>query len=206
MALHANELWSTEAGTFPWANVTSAFMAPPTSIQPTSMKVRAHRHSVIYHIQLALWFFLSPVYSCCGHSLVTSVLLVTSLGLLFTIMTPLAWFSPPLPQHCCHPSTMPKERGKPKRGPLYYNFIVRCSHSDPSQPSPPTSSPERGQNWNETPPPSLHAQNSPPPLSKNMHETGSCSVEEEIPPLELHPLEAPLEPSIITKPQARPLE
>jgi hypothetical protein len=39
-----------------------------------------------------------------------------------------------------------------------------------------------------------------------MYDSGSCPVEEEIPPLELQPLEAPLEPSIITRPQARPLE
>jgi hypothetical protein len=63
MAPHANQLWSTEVGTRPWVNVTSTFMAPPTSIQPTSMKVRAPGHSVIHHFQLALWFFLSSMYS-----------------------------------------------------------------------------------------------------------------------------------------------
>jgi hypothetical protein len=175
MAMHVNQLWSTEVGTRPRDNVTSAFMAPPTSIQPTSMKVRAPGHSVIYHIQLALWFSLSPMYSCCGPSPIASLpLLVTSLSLLFTSVTPLAWFSPPLPHIHCNPSTMPREHGKPKRGPLYYSFIARRSHPDPSQPSPPTNSPGRGQNWTETPPPSPHAQNLPPPLSENMHDTGSC--------------------------------
>jgi hypothetical protein len=206
MAMHEPALES-EAGTCPRANVTSAFMASPTSIQPTTMKVRAPRHSVIYQVQLALWFSLSPVYSCGGPSPVASLpLLVTFLSLLFTSATPLAWSSPLLPHICCYPSIMPRERGKPKRGPLYYSFVARHSRPDPSQPLPPTSSPGRGQNWTETPPPSPHAQNLPPPPSEIMHDTGSFPVEEEIPPLAQQPLEAPHEPSFITRPQGRPME
>jgi hypothetical protein len=54
MTMHANQLWSIEAGTRSQANVTLVFMALPTSIQPTAMKVRAPRNFVIYHFQLAL--------------------------------------------------------------------------------------------------------------------------------------------------------
>jgi hypothetical protein len=124
MAMHVNQLWSSEAGTCPRANVTSVFMVSPTSIQPTTMKVRDPRHSVIYQVQLALWFSLSPVYSCDGPSPVASLpLLGTSLSLIFTSATPLAWSSPLLPLIRCYPSIMPKERGKRKRGPLYYSFV-----------------------------------------------------------------------------------
>jgi hypothetical protein len=39
-----------------------------------------------------------------------------------------------------------------------------------------------------------------------MPDPGSCLVEEEIPPLELQPMEATPEPDINTSPQAKPLE
>jgi hypothetical protein len=202
-----NQLWSSEAGTRPRANVTSAFMAPPTNIQSTDMKVRAPGYSVIHQVLLPLWFSRSPVHSCGEPPPIASLpLLVTSLILLFTCVTPLAWNSPLLPHLHCYPSIMPREHGKPKRGPLYYSFVARRNHPDPSQPLPPTGSPGRGQNWTETPPPSPHAQNLPPSPSENMHGMGSFPVEEEIPPPVQQPLNAPLEPSIITRPQARPME
>jgi hypothetical protein len=131
MVMHANQLWSTEVGNHPWAKVTSTVMVPPTSVQPTSMKVRAPGHSVIYHFQLALWFYRSHVYSCCGISPITSwPLLVTSLSLLFTNATPLACFL--LLHTHWFLSIVPRERGKPKMGPLYYSFIARHGRPDPS--------------------------------------------------------------------------
>jgi hypothetical protein len=127
MTLHANQ-----AG---YTSVTSAFMAPPTSIHLASMKVRAPGHSIIHHSGS------SSMYSCCGHSPMASLpLLVTSLSLLLTSANPLAWFSPPFLQIHSNPSTMPRECGKLKRGPLYYNFIVRATltpHIYPLQPAPP---------------------------------------------------------------------
>jgi len=126
MTLHANQ-----AG---YSSVTLAFMAPPTSIQPTSMKVRAYGHSIIHHSRSSF------AYSYCGHSPVASLpLFVTSLILLLTSANPLAWFSPPFPKIRSNPSTMPRESGKLKRGPLYYNFIVRATltpHIYPLRPAP----------------------------------------------------------------------
>jgi hypothetical protein len=191
-------------------------MALLTVISPASMKVRALGHSVILHFQSALWFFLYSKPSCCGHfpPMVSIPLLVTLFSFHLTSVVPLAWFSldqssiwPPCPILCCNSSTMPRECGKPKRGPQYYSFIARCNHPDPSHPSPPTTiSPGIGQNWLDFPLPSLNAPHSPPPLSDTMLDPGSFPVDEEIPPLEMQPLEAPPEPCIITRPQARPLE
>ena len=144
MDRHANQLFSPTAGTCPRANVTSYFMAPPTSIHSTDMKVGAPGISIIHQVMLPLWFSWPPFASL--------PLLATSLTLLSTCVTSLAWNSPLLARLYCHPSVVPRKCGKPKRVWLYYSFVSRRNFLDPSHPLPPTSSPGRGQNWIETPP------------------------------------------------------
>lgn len=145
MDRHANQLWSPTTCTCPRDNVTSYFMAPPTSIHSADMKVGAPGISIIHQVMSPLWFSWPPFASL--------PLLATSLTLLSTCVTSLAWNSPLLARLYCHPSVIPRECGKPKRVWLYYTFVSRRNCHDPSLPLPPTSSPGRGQNWIETPPP-----------------------------------------------------
>jgi hypothetical protein len=152
-------------------------MASPTNIFSVDMKVRAHGHSFIYQVQLALWFSRSLMHYCGGPPFVASLpLLVTFLNLLFTNTTPLAWNSPLLRHICCYHAIIPKEHGKPKRGALYYSFFMRHNHPDPSLSLPPTDSPGRGHNWTETPPPSPPTQDLPPPPSENLYDMGCCQI------------------------------
>jgi hypothetical protein len=103
---------------------------------------------------------------------------------------------------------MLRERGKPKQGPTYYNFIAQRNHPNPSQPSnPPTISvnPSRtDQNWLEIPQPPLIIPKSPPHLSNTMLDSGAVPIEEEIPPFGLETVEASPEPFNITNPPAHP--
>jgi len=77
--------------------------------------------------------------------------------------------------------TMPKERGKSRRGPLNYNSLTRCIRLNPSQLALiTTSNPNPSHNWHELPQKPL------PPSYTPILDFGSCHVEEEILPLEEH--------------------
>jgi hypothetical protein len=75
---------------------------------------------------------------------------------------------------------MPRERGKYRRGSLYYNALSRCNRLDPSQLALITLSTNPSQNWLEPP-----QQPSPPPSNLTM-DFNNCHVEEETPPPEEH--------------------
>jgi hypothetical protein len=126
MDLCANQLWSTGAGTKHLVGVTSVFMALLSVTSMVSMKVSSHRHSPIQHFPLALiliwhskppWRALSSLsndfHPTTGDHFQSIPHLCRAPSLLFAGPEP--WFaSCPLP--CCNSSTMPRERGKPKRG------------------------------------------------------------------------------------------
>jgi hypothetical protein len=207
MAPHANQSWSTEAGTRPRVGVTFAFMGPPHHFVGLyeGKSPWAFCHSpysvgslvlVVFHVFL-LWTL--------SRSLLTSVGHLTQFPFHQCCSSSLVFAS--LPQFLLQSLHHAQRAWKTQKRAIVLQLYVRRNRPDPSQPSPPTaSSPGRGQNWTESPLPSPHAQHSPPPLSDTMHDSGSFPVDEEIPPLELQPLEAPPEPCIITRPQARPLE
>jgi hypothetical protein len=80
-----------------------------------------------------------------------------------------------------NPYAMPRERGKYRRGPLYYNSLSRCNRLDPSHLALiTTSTPDPSQNWLEPPQQPL-----PPPSNPTM-DFGSFPVKEETPPPEEH--------------------
>jgi hypothetical protein len=177
---------------------------PPTFIR-IDMKVRAPGNSVIYQVQLALWFSRSPVHSCGGPPSVASLpLLVTFLNFLFTNVTPLAWNSPPLPR--CHPAIMPRERGKPKRGPLYYSSIARRSRPDPSLPLPRLAPLEEARIGLRLPLPPLMPRTCLHPLLKFCMTWEVSRWKKKFLLLSNNPWKPSSSPSIITRPQARPME
>jgi hypothetical protein len=165
MTLHANQ-----AG---YSSITSAFMAPPTSIQLAPMKVRTHGNSIIHHSGYY------SMYSYCVHSPMASLpLLVTYLSLL-TSANPLGRFSPQFLQFFSNSSIIPRERGKLKRGSLYYNFIVQDTltpHIYPHRPAPP----EGGKFGLKLPLPPLMPRTCLHHFYETMHDYGSFPVEEEI--------------------------
>jgi hypothetical protein len=74
---------------------------------------------------------------------------------------------------------MPRERGKSRRGPLYYNALTRRNRLDPSQLALiTTSTPDPSQNWLEPP-----QQPFPPPSNPTI-DFGNFPVDEEILPPE----------------------
>jgi hypothetical protein len=104
--------------------------------------------------------------------------------------------------------TMSRERGKPKRGSTYYNFVARRNRPDPSLPSNPSTSsvsPSRSdQNWLEDPQPPLGNLESPPPISDPMIDSGGCPIEEEIPPSGMETTTTMPEPIDNASPSAHP--
>jgi hypothetical protein len=125
------------------------------------------------------------------------------LGLLW-ILHNVSALRPPLPSlvQLSQACNMPRERGKSKRGPLYYSAYTRRNRLPPTQltliiasrlrKNQPPIDPRGGPSMAEIPPPMNSA---PPPLSHSpeldpprayspdhFFGTGSCIVEEEIPP------------------------
>jgi hypothetical protein len=162
MAACANQVGRTKKGTRTNIAVTSDFMVfTPVNSQGT-MKACALKRSPILSF-LYVHLFLSSLF-------------------LFHIWPPT---NNPLliflhsPTHNSY--TMPRERGKSKRGLLYYNTLTRRNRLDPSQLALiTTSNLDPSHNWSKKP---------LPPTSNPIIDFGSCPVEEEIlPPEELTPM------------------
>jgi len=167
-----NQAGRTKQGTRTRLAITLAFMAlDPVNSQGT-MKACALERSPI----------LSLLYVCL---LLGSLLLLNVWPL--TINPPLIFLHSPTQNSY----TMPRERGKSIRGPLYYNALTRHNRLDPSQLTLiTTSNPDPSHNWPQQP---------LPPTSNPTIDYGSCPIKEEIlppeeltPPLNFHPKISPL--------------
>jgi hypothetical protein len=167
-----NQVGRTKKGTRTSRADTLAFMAFAPVISQDTMKACALEHSPIL-------------------SLLYVRLLLISL-LLLNVWPPT--INPPLiflhsPTHNSY--TMPRKRGKSRRGSLYYNALTICNRLDPSQLTLiTTSNPDPSHNWPQQP---------LPPTSNPTIDYGSCPIKEEIlppeeltPPLNFHPKISPL--------------
>jgi hypothetical protein len=155
MAHIQHQLWLTRAGTGQLGGINSVLMAPFPVISMVLMEVRLHRGYFILHLHLD--FHSLPELSLHWGRAPAPV---DSTSLLVSI----SCLSPLVPEHClfftislCCVYAMPHERGKPKRGPAYYNFVARHRRSGPSlalslPPNPftsPVGPPHSDQNWHD---------------------------------------------------------
>jgi hypothetical protein len=145
MAPCANQAGRTKLGTRPRRVVTSAFMATiPVNSQGIMKASAPERSPILPFLQTLLLlgsFMLSHLWPP-----------ATTLPLVF------------LHSPTQNPYAMPRERGKSRRGSLYYNALSRRNRLDPSQLALiTTSTPDPSQNWLEPPQQPL-----PPPSNPTM--------------------------------------
>jgi hypothetical protein len=175
MAPCVNQAGHTKIGTRPRRVVTSSFMATvPVNSQGIMKASSVERSPILPFLQtlfLIISFLLSHLWP-----------LATTLLLIF------------LHSPTQNPYAMPRERGKSRRGLLYYITLSRHNRLDPSDLALiTTNTPKPSQNWLELP-------QQPFPLPSNpIMDFGSCPIEEETPPpkehtppLSFHPKIAPL--------------
>jgi hypothetical protein len=145
-------------------NITSTFMAPQTVISLVIIQVISWCGSYLLCFPLALHF--PPAISVRGSQI--SINFLSPASIFFLNSSPSGV------------EAMPHERGKPKRGSIYYSLVGRHRHTGPPSlsPNPGSSSvshPYSDQSWRDD------AQPTPQLLDPELN-YGGCIVEEEIPP------------------------
>jgi hypothetical protein len=183
----ANQAGRTKQGTCTRLAVTSTFMALAHVNSPGTMKACALERSPIPSLPCAR-LFLDFLFALCSTVPWLSHFIFSLRSIVWppTVIPPL--FIQPNPHLNAH--TMPRERGKSRRGPLYYNALTRHNRLPPSQLALIiTSRLDQSHNRPQQP-------RSPTPNPTN--DPGSCSIKEEIlppenfsPPPSLHPGIAP---------------